>query len=108
MSNRAPDWQKCSYYLRHPDGEMEIIGSAEVHERLDFDDAFPVFHLECFPDEHFHYLRDAINSGSMLLAVNETGAPQMHLAYKIDRNSSIWYGRESTLIYFGIDFRPAS
>lgn len=102
----APKRRTCRYYLR-ANGQSELLGQTVVPEGMDIDDAFPGFHMSNYSTDHLKSLKVAIEAGGVLWAESDFGEGPSLLAYTVDR-PDYWYGRESTLKYFGIvDYRPA-
>lgn len=99
---------KITYYYLVNESGKHYLGSVEIlNENMDSDDAFPVFHLQVFPDEHYFFLQKEIREGAYLIAESNHESKRIFLAYVLG-NEDYWYGHKSTLEYFNINFKFAS
>jgi len=104
IRNVVPEEHWCRYILQHG-SSPNLIGIAQVPLGMDVDDFFPSFHAASFGDDDKFALEQAIYDGGLLIAESNF-EPRSLLAYHLD-NPNYWYGREETLKYLGVNFRPA-
>lgn len=99
--------RQCKYLFLYQTGAIDL-GTYVLAGGEDMDDGFPRFHSKYFDRPHKKLLENLISGGGVLVARSLSGEePDRFLAYTLG-DPDYWYGRESTLKYFGIIFVPAS